>query len=216
MNEDAMRLYTSTGTRRSIETLNAMNVGLLMSEVWRDPGKWPCFALDNGCYAAFSHGAEWDPSTFLRHLSRCRDKGLRPDFVVIPDRPLSKDSLDFSKKWYPVLKTMYPDFPYYLAVQDGMAPEDVEDIDGIQGIFVGGSMDWKLESMKAWIDYAHSRGMGCHVGRIGPIQRMLMCELAGADSIDSTTWVQRRGGIEKYIGGYMAQTKIEEHTGVSE
>lgn len=39
---------------------------------------------------------------------------------------------------------------------------------------------------------------------------MMICELAGADSIDSTTWVQNKGGIDHYVGGYKAQTRITE------
>ena len=73
---------------------------------------------------------------------------------------------------------------------------------GIDGIFLGGTMEWKLETMHEWAKYAHMRGIKCHVGRIGPVRRMLLAELAGADSIDSTTWVQRKGVFRKYIEGY--------------
>lgn len=212
MKNNTMCLYTSTGTRSSVEKLNVMNVGLLLSERWYDPKKWPFFAIDNGCYAAFSRKEQWDPSNFMKNLSKCRDRGLSPNFIVIPDIPLSEKSLGFSMTWLPVLKTMYPEFPRFLAVQDGMICEDIMPIvDQIQGIFVGGSTDWKLESMTKWVKFAHEHDIQCHVGRIGPIQRMMMCELAGVDSIDSTTWVQCRGGIDKYIGGYKAQTMIEDH-----
>ncbi len=71
-------------------------------------------------------------------------------------------------------------------------------------------MGWKMDTMKDWVTYAHEYGLKCHVGRIGPIQRMMICELAGADSIDSTTWVQNKGGIDRYVGGYKAQRRITE------
>ena len=217
MTEHPMKMYTSTGTRELIRKCNAHNIGLLMVDVWRDPNRWPYFAVDNGCFAAWNRQEEWNPAPFLNILHRCKREGRRPDFIVIPDIPLSGESLAFSRLWMPVLSRQFPDFPHYLAVQDGMSPPDIEPLlGGIQGIFVGGSMDWKLETMPSWVKFSHTHGIQCHIGRIGPIRRMMMCELAGADSIDSTTWVQRRGGIDRYIGGYKAQTRLEEHTGGSE
>lgn len=205
-----MKLYTSTGTRKTIEQCNIMNVGLLMVDKWRNPDEWPYFAVDNGCFAAFNRGEEWDPSPFLRILARCKAEDREPDFIVIPDKPLSEDSLEFSKTWGPVLSKMYPGFPLYLAVQDGTECDDllgiIEDIDGI---FVGGSIDWKMETMAKWAIFAHERGLQCHVGRIGPVQRMILAELAGADSIDSTTWVQNKGGMTRYVKAYKDQTILE-------
>ena len=205
-----MRLYTSTGTRKTIEECNRMNVGLLMVDKWRNPDEWPFFAVDNGCFAAFNRGEEWDPSPFLRILARLKAEGRRPDFIVIPDKPLAEDSLEFSKAWLPILSKMYPDFPLYIAVQDGTAREDLVCImDDINGIFVGGSIGWKMETMGVWARFAHDQGLQCHIGRIGPVQRMLLAEMAGADSIDSTTWVQNKGGMTRYVKAYKDQTKLE-------
>lgn len=215
-NNAPMKLYTSTGTRDLIQKCNAHGIGLLMVDTWRNPDKWPFFAVDNGCFAAWHRGEPWNPAPFLNILSRCKREGRRPDFIVIPDMPMTSRSLDFSRNWLPILKELYSDFPRYLAVQDGMMVSEIEPLiereGDIHGLFVGGSMGWKLDTMKDWIDLAHSHGIQCHVGRIGPTQRMLICELAGADSIDSTTWVQNRGGIERYVGGYKSQTVLEDHT----
>lgn len=206
-----MKLYTSTGTVDSIEKCNRLNVGLLMVAHWRNPDRWPYFAIDNGCYSAYQRGVPWDASPFMKILHRCRTENRIPDFIVLPDKVANPESLAFSKVWLPVMESMYPEFPRYLAVQNGMEPsklKDEIDINRIQGIFVGGTMDWKLENLKIWVTFAHSNGLECHVGRIGPIQRMLLCEIAGADSIDSTTWVQRKGGVKRYIGGYSAQKTL--------
>jgi len=211
---DNMRLYTSTGTRKTIEQCNALNIGLLMVDVWRNPDDWPSFAIDNGCYAAYNREEEWDPAPFLKILTRCKKEGRNPDFIVIPDKVADPKSILFSLVWIPVLESMYPEFPRYLAVQNGMSPEQVleyVDLRKISGIFVGGTMEWKMDTMKGWVMFAHEYGLKCHVGRIGPIKRMMICELAGADSIDSTTWVQNRDGIEHYVGGFNAQTRIEDH-----
>ena len=207
----SMKIYTSTGTIKTIEECNLRGIGLMMVADWRDPDRWPYFAVDNGCYSAYSRGVEWDPKPFFRHLERCLDRGYKPDFIVLPDKVASKDSLEFSGKWHPVLTTKYPAFPVYLPVQDGMELEDVERFYSthmIDGIFIGGSMAWKLETMKTWATWAHDRGLKCHVGRIGPVRCMIMAELAGADSIDSTTWVQRRGALSRYMDAFEQQTTL--------
>ena len=212
-NKGRMKLYTSTGTRKTIEECNKLNIGLLMVDTWRNPDEWPYFAIDNGCFAAYHREEDWSPAPFLRILSRVREEKRMPEFIVVPDIPLSPNSLTFSKAWLPLLKLMYPDFPRYLAVQDGMEPiQIIGMVPDLAGIFIGGSIDWKMETLPTWVKFAHEHGLDCHVGRIGPTKRMMICELAGADSIDSTTWVQNKGGINHYVGGFNSQTRIEDHS----
>lgn len=206
-----MKIYTSTGTRSTIDECNRRGIGLMMVSDWRDPDRWPYFAIDNGCYSAYSRGVEWDSTPFIKHLDRCLVEGRIPDFIVIPDKVASKDSLEFSSEWAPTLREKYPSFPTYLPVQDGMTISEVQsfmETYPIDGLFVGGSMDWKLETMRDWVFFAHSNGLRCHVGRIGPVRRMFMAELAGADSIDSTTWVQRKGALRRYMDWFSEQTHI--------
>ena len=157
-----MRLYTSTGTVKVRDQCNEYGVGLLMVDKWRNPDQWPFFAVDNGCYAAHSRQEEWDPKSFLGILARLSRESRIPDFVVIPDRVSDPTSLGFSEAWIHALKTTYPWFPYYLAVQDGMTEESVRqfiEANGISGIFVGGSMDWKLRTMGQWAKLAHRLGL---------------------------------------------------------
>lgn len=212
-----MKLYTSTGTKKTISQCNEFDVGLMMVASWRNPKKWPYFAIDNGCYSAYVrsqkwHGISWCPSTFLRLCSKAKHLDLAPDFVVVPDIVAGgRLSLDFSRTWVPILKALYPQFPLYLAVQDGMSLADVSEcLDDISGIFVGGSMKWKLRTMAVWTEFAHAKGLRCHVGRMGPVRRMLWAERIGADSIDSTTWVQRKDVLPKYIRGFRDQTTLGE------
>lgn len=180
-----MKMYTSTGTIRTRDSCNRYNVGLLMSASWRDPSNWPFFAIDNGCYSAYARGVIWDCSTFMRLVHRCVTEGYTPDFIVIPDRVADADSLAFSEKWVPILKELAPDFRMYLPVQDGMKVEDVLAFCShhfVSGLFVGGTTQWKIETM---------------------------AELAGADSIDSTTWVQRKNALPKYMKAYHEQTRLD-------
>lgn len=206
-----MLLLTSTGTRETIAKCRGYGVGLMMVNQWRNPNDWVCYAIDNGCYSAYAQGIDWQPTQFFKLLEKSKSFG-KPKFIVIPDKVADRSSIEFSKIWIPILKALYPDYPKYLPVQDGMTENDVMSVlDDIDGIFVGGSMDWKLETMSNWCKFAHEHGKSCHIGRIGNMRKMFIAELCGADSIDSTTWVQVKGGIDHYIGSYKAQTMIDNH-----
>lgn len=197
-----MKLYTAGSTIANREACQRLGVGLMIVDHWRNPSYYPHFAIDNGCYSAWSRGAPWDPVPFLKSLAKCRELGLKPDFVVIPDVVANADASTLrSYQWYGVLKDLYPEFPLYWAVQDGMDP-NVLPRTNIDGIFVGGSMQWKLETMAQWAETARTWGIPIHVGRIGTPERMVMAHWAGIDSIDSTTWVQRNGCLEHHVKEY--------------
>ena len=203
-----MKLYTAGSTRANREACIRLGVGLLIVDHWRDPTAYPYFAIDNGCYSAWSRGIPWDPAPFLKNLTKCRELGLKPDFAVIPDIVAGgQASVERSADWARVLRREYPDIPLYFAVQDGMTEYDVPD--GIAGIFVGGSTEYKLATMNAWAKLAHRLGIGIHVGRIGTPGRMVLAHLAGVDSIDSTTWVQRNGCLEHHVKEYREKVGAE-------
>jgi len=54
-----------------------------------------------------------------------------------------------------------------------------------RGIFVGGSLRWKLATGAAWVRFAHAHGRRCHIGRVGTPERVAWARAIGADSIDS-------------------------------
>lgn len=207
-NDKRMKLYTSTGTVKLRKMCNDLDVGLLMVDHWRDPKEWSYFAVDNGCYSAFSRKVEWNPTKFLNILYKCKALGLTPDFIVIPDIVGGGlDSLKKSETWGPFLEKEFG-FPMYLAVQDGMKVEDVYNSSLlwiIHGIFIGGTMKWKIAHMKEWVDFAHDEKLKCHVGRIGTFSRMKMTKIVGADSIDSTSWVQNTGWMETRVARFRNQ-----------
>lgn len=203
-----MKLYTAGSTRANREACIRLGVGLLIVDHWRDPTAYPYFAIDNGCYSAWSRGIPWDAAPFIKNLTKCREFGLKPDFAVIPDIVAGgQASAERSADWMRVLRREYPDVPLYFAVQDGMTEHDVPD--GIAGIFVGGSTEYKLATMNAWAKVAHRLGIGIHVGRIGTPGRMVLAHLAGVDSIDSTTWVQRNGCLEHHVKEYREKVGAE-------
>lgn len=203
-----MKLYTARSTIKNREACQRLGVGLMMVDGWTDPTPYPYFAIDNGCFSAWKRGIRWNPAPFLNNLHRCEERGLIPDFAVLPDIVMGgKRSANNSLEWWRILRKEFPHILFYFAVQDGMDPHDqtflAEDLDGI---FVGGSTEWKLETMGQWAEYAKAVGIGIHVGRIGTPDRMVRAYELGIDSIDSTTWVQRNGTLEHHVTEYLRRT----------
>jgi hypothetical protein len=125
-----------------------------------------------------------------------------PDFVVLPDIPNGGDaSLKMSLSWLSVAQHHLGDnSKCYLAVQNGMSIRKVESaLRVVDGIFVGGTLEWKLATGEAWVQLAHSRSMPCHIGRVGTIDRVKWALDIGADSIDSSLPLWRRDRLEDFI-----------------
>lgn len=214
-----MRLYTAGGSKANREACRELGVGLMMCDGYRDPSAYPFFAVDNGAFSAWKQGKRWNPATFLHILTRCAEEGRAPEFAVLPDIVGGgEESLRLSMAWHTALDASFPGTRWALAVQDGMDGDTVRRVCGTWGwltgsittIFVGGTMEWKLATMEHWARFAHERGMECHVGRIGTVERMMVAERSGADSIDSTTWVQRNGSLRRHVTEYRARTILED------
>ncbi len=203
-----MKLYTTTGTIKLRERCRELDVGLMMVNHWRNPEQWSYFAIDNGCYSAYAQGIEWNPTQFIKILYKCKQLGYKPDFVVIPDIVGGGiQSLIKSEIWGELLKAEFPDWKFYLAIQDGMTYGDVAISKlllkrKIAGLFIGGTMDWKMKNIEIWSDYAKQWNLKIHVGRIGPLESIKKCDEAGIDSIDSTSWVQNKGWLETRVAEY--------------
>jgi len=186
-----MRVYQGAGAgQRNMDRCARDGVGIMLCSQWRDVSKFPYYSVDNGAFSAWKHGVKLDLATFNHVLERSGTAPYPPDFVVCPDRVLEGlKSLEYSLA---CLKELPEGLRYYLAVQDGMTKGDVErHIHRFAGLFVGGSMSWKVRASEAWVALAHSWGKFCHIGRVGPIARIVWAARIGADSIDSTTWVQQ-------------------------
>jgi hypothetical protein len=141
-------------------------------------------ALDNGAFPAFTNGTVWSPTGFLKRLDRLHNQA-NFDFAICPDIVAGGDrSLAFSEEWRQKLQGI----SLYLAVQDGMtAASVVKVLHGYCGLFVGGTIQWKIDTAPAWLSMARQHGKKCHIGRIGTINRLAYCRHLGVDSVDSTT-----------------------------
>lgn len=141
------------------------------------------YALDNGAWTAFQRGEPFDIAAFMRAVDLL---GHGADFIVAPDIVAGgKRSLDFSLSWLGQLRGVAP---LLLAVQDGIAVDDVSSLIGPElGIFVGGTTEWKLPTMADWGALARRTGAYLHVGRVNSSRRIALCSAAGADSFDGSS-----------------------------
>ena len=178
-----MAYASRTGTRRNLDALRAAGWRLLVSArgVLRHEG-FP-YALDNGAWTAFQKGEPFDVPTFEKAVEW---GAAAADWLILPDIVGGGiESLRFSMEWAPRLAGLCP---LLLAVQDGMTPADVAPIVGAQiGIAVGGSTEWKEQSLPAWGALARETGAYLHVLRVNTCRRIDLCRDAGADSFDGSS-----------------------------
>jgi len=181
-----MICYASrTGTKRNLAALRNAGWHLMISRagVWRTEG-FP-YALDNGAWSDFRAGVDFDDDAFKTLVDKL---GGPADFVVAPDIVAGGlRSLRLSLVWLAQLlnRTKLVLVP----VQDGMGPQDLLDVvvPGHVGIFLGGSTEWKLATMRQWGEFAAGRGVYFHVGRVNTLKRFRLAHIAGADSVDGSS-----------------------------
>ena len=142
------------------------------------------YALDNGAWSAFIAGVPFQVEPFEQAVSKI---GAGADFVVAPDIVAGgMTSLAMSLDWLPRLLAVAP--VVLIAVQDGMTPADIAPhLSDRVGIFVGGTTEWKEETMAVWGALARRHGAICHVGRVNTIRRIRLCAAAGATSFDGSS-----------------------------
>jgi len=217
-----MKLYSSwVPPNRDCGIFRDLGMGIVFTpRANRTPLDGIPWILDNGAFGAWIRKTKFDGYRFLRSM-RLIPKNRLPDFIVIPDIVAGgKKSLDFSLRW---IGRMPFKIPKYLAVQDGMGANDIwpllESIqDGIDGLFVGGTMKWKLYTAKFWIELAHEYRRSAHIGRCGPLERIQWAQKIKADSVDSGSWARngdwRRNltaaarTLERREGGAAERAKI--------
>lgn len=186
-----MKVYSGeTRAIRHRDMLWREGLGVMTTKKARCPG--PYWALDNGAFSCYRRGVPFDEGAFLDTLAWHRERPHpAPDFLVVPDIVAGgAESLAFSLAWLDRLPRGWTRL--YLAVQDGMEREEVEAVlDRFDGIFVGGTRDWKRATAADWVALAHAHGLPCHVARVYQGHDVQWALSIGADSIDSTGWARR-------------------------
>lgn len=179
-----MKVYVGQSrSEKMIRELRDYGFGECVSRGELPPRRYPWF-LDNGAFGDWGAGRPFDGEAFLEDLARIHHFTTTPDFVVCPDIVAGGlASLAFSLAW----ARNRPGFRWYLAVQDGMEEADVgPHLPLFAGIFVGGSLRWKLKTGAMWATFAHAHHLPVHVGRVGTRRRVAWAKRIGADSIDSS------------------------------
>ncbi|MCP4437083.1 MAG: hypothetical protein GY812_16495 [Actinomycetia bacterium] len=172
-----------TGTRRNLKVLRDNGWRLMVSArgVLRNEG-FP-YSLDNGAWTAFQKGEPFDEKAFVKAVDLL---GANADFVVAPDIVAGGvASLAKSVSW--LAWCLERTELVLIAVQDGLTAGQVMPYLGPRvGVFLGGSTDWKHNTMRAWGDTARACGAYFHVGRINSARFIRRCHDAGADSFDGS------------------------------
>lgn len=142
--------------------------------------------LDNGAYKAFTSNTPLNEGLFYDVIERCITDNNIPDFIVIPDIVSGGiKSLEYSITHIPTLECY--DIPLYLALQDGITSSDVASVlyhhNVISGLFIGGSKEWKMNTMGFW---KKTFNLPVHVGRIGTIKDYKKCFFSRIDSVDGS------------------------------
>lgn len=173
-----------TGSGKTLRALREHSWRLLVSAtgVHRTEG-FP-YAVDNGAWTAFNQKRPFNEALFSSVLKKL---GRGADWVVVPDIVEGGlKSLEFSLRWLP--RVASESRRQLVAVQDGMSPGDVECLlSPTVGLFVGGSTDWKLGTMRSWGELAAKRQCWLHIGRVNSERRIALCAAAGAHSFDGTS-----------------------------
>ena len=179
-----MRIFVADNNNNVRAACKEYNIGILSSpSYFRLPPKDMDYILDNGAFIAWKNENMWDEDMFYKIVDRLINEKIDPFFVVIPDIVCGGiNSLEHSNKH---INKLPKTWKKYLPVQDGMKPEDI-DLNGISGLFVGGSVKWKWRTAKTWCDYAHENEIKCHIGRVGTIKDYIKADSCGADSVDGS------------------------------
>lgn len=92
--------------------------------------------------------------------------------------------MELSLRWLPAVAAVAP---AYLAVQDGMSEAEVVDAlaRGFSGIFIGGTLAWKIQTGAMWTALGRRLGLPVHIGRVGTAKRLAWAIRIGANSVDS-------------------------------
>jgi hypothetical protein len=211
-----MKVYCgSTAGVKTLSYLKEKNYGLMINpSSWKYSQNsvfpWQYWALDNGAYKSYTDGVDFDKTKFLKTIYEKLPKSeMSPDFIVVPDKVgAGIESLRFSLAWHSRLKYM-KEYNWYLAVQNGMVIDDVEKIIAdFDGIFVGGTVKWKVKTGEYWVKLAHKYNKPCHIGRVGTFKRVLWAKRIKADSIDSTNFVRNPNGFRP-LESAKVQTMLE-------
>ncbi len=193
---EAGRLILLTGDTRSRQLLRELQkhgIGRMFIDHVPTPYPGEPWGFDNGAFRDWRNGRKFDGDAYLCRLEKAYAVG-RPYIAIVPDLVAGGlRSLEFSLRW---LEKLPANWPWYLAVQDGMTLADVESVlDKFTGLFLGGTDIFKGTAWH-WCRLAHQHGKKFHFARAGTLRKIAYAKEIGADSSDSAfpLWTKERLG----------------------
>ena len=185
-------LVGDTRSRELVAACRELGWGRMFAESHATPYEGEPWGFDNGAFSAWLRGQPFPAKTFEQRLDRAVTNDLTPTLAVLPDLVArGVESLEFSLGWLERVPTTWP---WYLAVQDGMTPEDVApEVHNFHGIFLGGSTRFKSQAA-LWRRFAWSHHKRFHYARAGTPTRIQHAVAVEADSLDSAfpLWTNER------------------------
>lgn len=180
-----MPANNTSGLVHYLAGLAPKSIGHLYTPARKEhPKSWLPYALDNGAFALASRGADFDEEAWRIALEFFAHHAQPPHWLVVPDVPF--DGERTVELWKSTAHT-YKQFhvPLALAVQDGMTPESVHDLE-VQPdvIFIGGTTAWKWDNVRGWCQSFER----VHVARVNGRAGLDICQDAGAESCDGSGW----------------------------
>lgn len=146
------------------------------------------YAIDNGAYGYYLRNKPFDDEAFYKLLDTW---STGCDWVAIPDSVGNwQETKDMLSVWVPRL--LKYKVPLLVVVQDGSEVDDYKDVRNlldrvdIQGIFVGGTTEWKLSNIQRLSEVCKRYNKHIHVGRVNSAKRVRQCYFAGVDSVDGS------------------------------
>jgi hypothetical protein len=189
-------LVGHTRKRSFVGELKARGWGRMMVFDNPRPFDGEPWGFDNGAFYFWIHGQEFDSDLYRKNLERAYAIKERPYMAIIPDKVArGTESLEYSLQWY--ARELPQDWPWYLAVQDGMDEGEVGDIlrqTNIAGLFLGGTDRFKERTAWMWAARAKDEAKKFHYGRAGTIRKLMHARRVDSDSLDSAfpIWTEER------------------------
>lgn len=195
-----MRIYVGQARGAAlVRRLWRLGIGECTARGELPPRRHPWF-YDNGAFRDWKAGRPFGVDEFQQDLDAIYASIDRPDFIVIPDVVAGGlGSLAFSARWVHKCRGLAP---VYLAVQDGMLPSDLH-LPWIgryvNGLFVGGTLAWKIRTATMWVNAAERWDLRCHIGRCGTFNRVRWAQRIGAHSIDSALPLWSEDNLSRFL-----------------
>lgn len=158
----------------------------------RGPWPWLPYALDNGAFSCWNpkensfDDVKWEQTeqAWRELLVWAHAAPMKARWAIVPDVPGNAEAT--LARW-PQFATAVEEaeIPLAVAVQDGMTPAQVRDLDPLPDVVaVGGSTEWKWQSVEIWC----AEFPRVHLLRCNSPQKLAYLESLGCESTDGTGW----------------------------